>query len=105
MPFRGRPGKGGARRGAGRKPSPKTVLARLALAELDEEAEKSISFIVAMRDNGKASKSLRVECAKFLIEARFGKAKQMMAVSGGDTPVQIQYVPAQKNPSDSNPGL
>lgn len=75
-------GGGGARRGAGRKPSPKTVLARLALAELDEEAERSIRFIVNLRDNPKASWGLRMAAAQDIIDRRFGKPKQTNTIEG-----------------------
>jgi hypothetical protein len=98
-------GKGGRRPGSGRKPSPKTLLARLAIAELDEEAERSIMFLVGVRDNPKVAWGIRVVAAQDLIDRRFGKAKQAMTVSGGDSPVQIQYVPATNNPSPDNKGL
>ena len=74
--------RGGKRRGAGRKPSPKTILARLALAELDEEAEKSIRFFVFVRDNEKATWGIRLEAAKELVDRRFGKAKQPQELTG-----------------------
>lgn len=74
---------GGRRPGSGRKPGAKTILARLALAELDEEAEKSIRFLVNVRDNDEVSWGVRKEAAKDLIELRFGKPKQ--AVDLGDT--------------------
>jgi len=77
--------KGGARQNAGRPPAPKTVLARLALAELDEEAEKSIQFLVNARDNPEIPWGIRVEAARDLINRRFGKPRQAHDVRVGRT--------------------
>ena len=77
--------KGGKRVGAGRKPSPKTVLARLALSALDEEAEKSVRFMVNVRDNDEIAWSIRVEAAKDIIDRRFGKPRQAIEHSGEAT--------------------
>ncbi len=74
---------GGARKGSGRKPSPKTVLARLAISELDAEAEKSIRFMVRVRDNGDVPWVVRVHTAENLIDRRFGKPKQSHDIEGG----------------------
>lgn len=97
---------GGPRRGSGRKPKPSTVLARLAIAELDEEAEKSIRFIVNVRDNPKWPKFIRFAAAQDLIDRRFGKPKQAVSV-GGDaaSPIIIEYVDAHKNTGAENTGL
>lgn len=81
--------KGGARPGAGRKPSATTILSRLAIAELDEEAEKSVRFLVEVRDNEEHPIGVRVECARDLIDRRFGKSKQAVEHSGGLTLEQL----------------
>jgi len=81
--------KGGARAGAGRKPNPETVLARLAIAELDEEAEKSVRFIVNLRNDQDAPMSLRFAAAQDIINRRFGKPKQIQEVAGHMTLEQL----------------
>ena len=86
--------KGGRRIGAGRKPSAKTVLARLALSELDEEAERSIAFLVCVRNDEKYPIHVRVECARDLIDRRFGKPKQSIGVDNDGAPMIITIVPA-----------
>lgn len=88
-----RAAKGGARPGAGRKPSAKTLLARLALDKLDEEAERSIRFLVVMRNDKKVCHGVRLEAARELIHMRFGKPKQAHDVkveSGEDLAAQLK---------------
>lgn len=94
MPFRGKPGRGGRRQGSGRKPSPKTQLARLALAELEEEAEKSIRFMVKLRDDTKVGASVRFAAAQDLIDRRFGRAKQSVGLSNDGQPLTVTIIPA-----------
>ena len=74
--------KGGVRKGAGAKLSPFSVLSRLAIAELDEEAEKSIRFMVDVRDDVFHPIQVRVHCAENLIDRRFGKPKQVSEIEG-----------------------
>lgn len=75
-------GVGGARPGSGPKASPKTLLSRLAIKELDEEAEKSIHFMVKVRDDLMHPIAVRVHCAENLIDRRFGKPKQTTEIEG-----------------------
>jgi hypothetical protein len=92
--FDDRKPRGGKRRGSGRKASPKTILARLALAELEEEAEKSIAFLVHVRNDAQYPIGVRVECARDLIDRRFGKPKQGSEIPNDNVPMVIQIVPA-----------
>ena len=75
-------GVGGARPGSGPKASPKTLLARLSIKELDEEAERSIRFLVGVRDNHLVPWVVRVHSAENLIDRRFGKPKQTTEIEG-----------------------
>jgi len=77
--------KGGARKGSGRKPAPRTELGRLALDNLEEEAEKSIRFLVNVRNSSKHNIGVRVLCAMNLVDRRFGKPRQSHEVKGGMT--------------------
>lgn len=85
MPFKkgNKLAKGGVRKGGGRKPGPRTELARLALDQLDEEAEKSISFLVRLRNTAKVPWPIRFQAAVNLIDRRFGKPKQSHDIEGG----------------------
>lgn len=94
---------GGKRAGAGRKYGPRTELERLALTELSEEAEKSIRFLVGVRDNPSVSWGVRVVAAQDLIDRRFGKAKQMLSVMNEGDPILIQFVPFQGLPAEPTP--
>lgn len=58
-----------------------SILTRLAIADLEEEAEKSIRCIVELRDNTLDDR-LRRDCAKDIIEIRFGKPHQQTVVGG-----------------------
>lgn len=69
-------GRGGARTGAGRKPAPWRVLKRLALKEAGEEAEKSLAFIVGVRENEGTPMGIRLEAARDIMNSVWGKPRQ-----------------------------
>ena len=77
--------KGGARPGAGAKKKPATILRELCIRENIQEAEKSLEFIKKMRDDVKQAPSLRVECAKEIMDRIWGKSKQSMDFNGSVT--------------------
>jgi hypothetical protein len=76
MPFEKGNKYGGARPGAGRKPSAYTLLKQRKIAELGEEAEKSLDFYVQVRDNEAEPTAIRLEAARRIEERVFGKATQ-----------------------------
>jgi hypothetical protein len=87
-------GLGGKRPGAGRKPSPKTILARMTEARLDEECDKSLTFLAEVRDNPKVSWGVRCAAAEYLIDRRKGKPKTALSVNPGGA-VSIRFTPAK----------
>ncbi len=86
---RNRFGRGGARQGAGRPASMRTKLKRLAIAAAEGEAEKSLQFVVQVRDNGSASFTARLEAAKIVMDRVWGKPRQTNEIKGGVVEVDI----------------
>jgi hypothetical protein len=74
-------GKGGPGRPKG-SVSIKEKLHGLALEAASGEAEKSLQFLVQMRDNESLPGGTRIEAARLIIENVWGKPKQRMEMSG-----------------------
>ena len=85
--------RGGKRVGAGRKAGPKTILAKMNEIQLDEECDKSLTFLAKMRDSEEVSDGVRASCAMYLIDRRKGKPKTSTHIT---TPgnVSLAYEPA-----------
>lgn len=74
--------RGGKRPGSGAKKKQATILRELCIRENVQEAEKSLMFIKSIRDDVSKPDSLRVECAKELMDRIWGKAVQAVQHSG-----------------------
>lgn len=74
--------RGGARSGAGRKKKQATILKELAIKHANGEAEKSLRFLVQMRDDAKNAPGVRLAAAEGIMDRVWGKAKQSIAASG-----------------------
>jgi hypothetical protein len=74
--------RGGYRVNGGRKKKAATILRELCIRENVQEAEKSLMFIKSLRDDPTQPASLRVECAKEMMDRIWGKSKQSVEHSG-----------------------
>lgn len=68
--------KGGYRLGSGRKASRATIEFRKKIADRTDEAEKSFSYMCAMRDNNDVPLELRANAARWVYETVCGKPAQ-----------------------------
>jgi hypothetical protein len=79
------PGKSGNPKGRPKGVKDKRLMLKeLSLENANGEAEKSLQFLVDVRNNGKASWGVRIEAAKLVIENVWGKPKQRMELTGKD---------------------
>lgn len=69
-------GHGGPRPGAGRKPKAINVLKLKALAEAEGDAEYAFAFVIACLRNPELPVDLRLDCAKEVMDRRWGKSVQ-----------------------------
>lgn len=74
-------GRGGARPGSGRKPSFATQLKKIALAELNGQAEISMAKLVYLRDHAE-TEGVQFAAAKEIKDTAWGKPSQ--AITGKD---------------------
>ena len=74
--------RGGARPGAGRKPSLITRLKQRKLEACEAEAEKSMDLLIRFRDDPHRPDEIRKECAVEIIDRVWGKAKSRVEASG-----------------------
>ncbi|TXH41554.1 MAG: hypothetical protein E6Q97_37365 [Desulfurellales bacterium] len=73
---------GGRRPGAGRPLAAATILRNAALADRDQEAQKSLDFCIALRDNVGAKNDIRLAAAKEIMDRVWGRPKQSVEHSG-----------------------
>lgn len=99
---------GGARKGAGRKPGLLTKMKRLALAEMQSEAEKSMSKLIWLRDHAD-TQGVQMACAIEIKNTVWGKPVQAIRpvnAAGEDAPMGIIYEPVAKPaPGQGHKGL
>lgn len=90
---------GGAREGAGRKPSELTILRRLTIAEAHGEAEASLQFCVDIRNDENSPGALRLEAAKEIMNRVWGKPAQSSFGEDEDGKLVVYSIVVQtKNP-------
>ena len=86
-------GRGGARRGAGRKPKEITEIRNKALVDASEDAAYALGYIISLLQDDKTPKGLRADCAKEVMDRVWGKATQRNEnVNEGDVNLVIEYV-------------
>lgn len=74
--------RGGYRPGAGQKKSEARKLKEQSIRENHGEAERSLRFLIEVRDNRHEPTSLRVTAATLLMDRIWGKAKESVEHSG-----------------------
>jgi hypothetical protein len=76
MPFKGKQAKGGARKGAGRKPTAYTQLRKRLENEKIEDAEAAFDFYVQVLNNPNEPTAVRMAAADRIQDRILGKAMQ-----------------------------
>ena len=85
-------GRGGARPGAGRKPSRLREIKAKALEDAGGDAMEALGFIISVMHDPKAPLRLRVDCAKDVADRVFGKATQRNEnVNSGEQDLYIHW--------------
>ena len=90
--------RGGPRVGAGRKPGATKMMREIVIAQLvaDGEIEKSLKFMIKMRDDATVENNLRLAAAKEIKDTLAGKPSQAHEISGPDGgPVPVSGVPEE----------
>ena len=68
---------------------------RLAIAAAEGEAEKSLQFVVQVRDNDSVPFTARLEAAKIVMDRVWGKPRQTSEAKGGATEIDLAEIVRQ----------
>lgn len=96
-------GRGGARKGAGRKPGAFTLLRNRVEAERVDDAEYAFTLYASVMRDDKQPLELRLECADWVENRVLGKPKEKQEQSG-EMVIRIVREGSKPIPPDAAPG-